>query len=145
MGYGVPAGIAASLATPGRTVLAVAGDGCFQMHPQELATAAQYGAKVLYIVVNNGIYGTIRMHQEREYPARVVGTDIVNPDFVALAKAYGLFATRVETNDDFAAALEAALLSPGGALIEVVTEAEAISVRSSITKLRQAALAKAAG
>jgi acetolactate synthase-1/2/3 large subunit len=144
MGYGVPAGIAASLAMPGRTVLAVAGDGCFQMHPQELATAAQYGAKLLYVVVNNGVYGTIRMHQEREYPGRVVGTDIVNPDFVAFAKSYGLHAARVERTEDFATALEAALLSPTGALIEVVTEREAISVRSSLTKLREAALARLA-
>jgi len=144
MGYGVPAGIAASLAMPGRTVLAVAGDGCFQMHPQELATAAQYGARLLYIVVNNGVYGTIRMHQEREYPGRVVGTDIVNPDFVAFARAYGLHAARVDKTEDFAAALEAALLAPTGALIEVVTEREAISVRSSLTKLREAALARLA-
>jgi acetolactate synthase-1/2/3 large subunit len=142
MGYGVPAGIAASLAMPGRTVLTVAGDGCFQMHPQELATAAQYGARVIYVVVNNGVYGTIRMHQEREYPGRIVGTDIVNPDFVAFARAYGLHAARVERAEDFAEALEMALLSPVGALIEVVTEPEAISVRSSISTLRQAALAR---
>jgi acetolactate synthase-1/2/3 large subunit len=144
MGYGVPAGIAASLALPGRTVLAVAGDGCFQMHPQELATAAQYGAKVLYLIVNNGVYGTIRMHQEREYPGRVMGTDIVNPDFVTLARSYGLQATRVLKTADFADALETALQSPSGALIEVVTEAETISVRSSITKLRETALARLA-
>jgi acetolactate synthase-1/2/3 large subunit len=84
------------------------------------------------------------MHQEREYPGRVVGTDIVNPDFVAFAKAYGLHAARVERTEDFATALEAALLSPTGALIEVVTEREAISVRSSLTKLREAALARLA-
>lgn len=142
MGYGVPAGIAASIADPDSTVLVVAGDGCFQMHCQELATAMQYGAKVLFLVVNNGIYGTIRMHQEREYPGRVIGTDIVNPDFVALAKSYGLPAARVEKTEDFAAALETALASPNGALIEVVTEAEAITVRTTLSKVKQAGLAR---
>ncbi|MDB5529603.1 MAG: Acetolactate synthase large subunit [Devosia sp.] len=139
MGYGVPAAIAASVANPGQRILALAGDGCFQMHGQELATAVQYGAKVLFIVVNNGIYGTIRMHQEREFPGRKVGTDIVNPDFTALAGAYGIPAERVERTEDFAAALERALAAPGNALIELITDPEAISVRTTLTKLRSAA------
>jgi acetolactate synthase-1/2/3 large subunit len=107
-----------------------------------LATAAQYDADLLVILVDNGAYGTIRMHQEREYPGRVMGTDIVNPDFVAFARAYGLHGVRVEATSDFSAALDAALLSPNGALIEVVTEAEAISVRTTISKMREAALAR---
>lgn len=142
MGYGVPAGISASLANPERSVLVVAGDGCFQMHGQELATAAQYGAKVLFLVVNNGIYGTIRMHQEREYPGRVVATDIVNPDFVALAQSYGLHASRVEKTADFSAALEQALAAPTSALIEVITDAEIITARTTLSKLREASLAR---
>jgi len=144
MGYGVPAAVAASITHPGRTVLAMAGDGCFQMHGQELATAVQYGAKVLFIVVNNGIYGTIRMHQEREYPGRVIATDIVNPDFVALARAYGLVSERVETTDDFEPALERALEATGSALLELVTDAEAITSRTTLTKLRNAALERLA-
>lgn len=139
MGYGVPAGIAAAITRPGGTVLAVAGDGCFQMHGQELATAMQYGAKVLFIVVNNGVYGTIRMHQEREFPGRVIATDIFNPDFVALAGAYGMATEKVERTEDFAAALDRALQADGSTLIELVTEAEAISVRTTLSKLRATA------
>lgn len=142
MGYGVPAAIAASLVHPDRTVVCFAGDGCFQMSSQELATAAQYGAKVLFVVVNNGMLGTIRMHQEREFPERVYATDLVNPDFVALAKAYGLAAERVERTADFGSALQRALAAPGSALIEVVTEQDAISHRTTISAMR--AKAKAA-
>jgi acetolactate synthase-1/2/3 large subunit len=142
MGYSVPAAISAAISTPGRRVLSVSGDGCFQMHPQELATAAQYGAKVLFLVVNNGIYGTIRMHQEREYPGRVIGTDIVNPDFVGFAAAYGFPAESVRRTEDFGAALDRALAAPGSALIELVTEADVITARTTLTRLRQAALAR---
>lgn len=110
------------------------------MHGQELGTAVQYGAKVLFIVVNNGIYGTIRMHQEREYPGRVIATDIVNPSFVALAQAYGLVAERVETTADFGPALERALASPGSALIELMTDPETITSRTTLSKVRDAAL-----
>jgi acetolactate synthase-1/2/3 large subunit len=141
MGYGVPASVAASLINPGRTVLSVAGDGCFQMNGQELGTAVQYGAKVLFVVVNNGMYGTIRMHQEREFPGRVCATDLVNPDFVALARAYGLHAQRVERTGDFADALEGALAAPGSALVEVVVDPEAISVRSTLKQIRERAQA----
>jgi acetolactate synthase-1/2/3 large subunit len=142
MGYGVPAAIGASLALPGRKVVAFAGDGCFQMHGQELATAAQYGAKVLFLVVNNGIYGTIRMHQEREFPTRVIATELVNPDFVMLARAYGIPGERVERTEDFAAALDRALEVEGSALIELVTAADAITTRTTLTKIRDAALAR---
>ncbi|MCB4771585.1 thiamine pyrophosphate-binding protein [Ancylobacter sp. Lp-2] len=140
MGYAVPAAIAAKVAFPERAVLSVSGDGCFQMHGQEIGTAAQYGLKILFIVANNGIYGTIRMHQEREFPGRVIATEIVNPDFVALAQAYGLFAERVERTADFAACLDRALKAPGSALIELVTDPEAITARTTLSKLRQTAL-----
>jgi len=96
MGYGLPAAIAASLHDPQRSVVCLVGDGCFMMYPQELATALQYGAPVIVILVNNGMLGTIRMHQEREYPSRVYATDLINPDFVSLAKAFGAHAERVE-------------------------------------------------
>jgi acetolactate synthase-1/2/3 large subunit len=144
MGYGVPAAIAASLALPDRKVVAFAGDGCFQMHGQELATAVQYGAKVLFIVVNNGIYGTIRMHQEREFPTRIIGTELVNPDFVVLAKAYGIAGERVERTEDFPAALDQALASEGSALIELVTAADAITTRTTLSRIREAALLRTA-
>ncbi|ODT66632.1 MAG: thiamine pyrophosphate-binding protein [Pelagibacterium sp. SCN 63-23] len=141
MGYGVPAAIAASLVHSDRQVVCFAGDGCFQMNGQELATAVQYGAKVLFVVVNNGMLGTIRMHQEREFPERVHGTDLVNPDFVALARAYGLTAERVERTEDFAAVLQRALAAEGSALIELVTEKDAISHRTTIAAMRTKAKA----
>ena len=100
MGYGVPSAIAAKLVHPERPVVSFAGDGCFLMSGQELATAMQYDAKVIFIVVNNGIYGTIRMHQEKYYPGRVIATDLRNPDFAALARAYGLYAEIVEIRLD---------------------------------------------
>src|SRR6476660_7782233 len=102
MGYGVPAAVAAALRFQDRPVVCVAGDGDFLMNGQELATAAQYGADLLVIVADNGSYGTIRMHQEKDYPRRVVATDLKNPDFAALARAYGGWAETVETTDDFA-------------------------------------------
>ncbi len=106
MGYGVPAGIAASLLT-GRTAFTIAGDGDFLMNGQELATAVQHGGKTIILLLNNGTFGTIRMHQEREYPARVVGSDLKNPDFCALAKAYGYGAERVTETGGFEPALAA--------------------------------------
>ncbi len=109
MGYGVPAGIAAKLIDPSRAVVVLAGDGDFLMTGQELATAMQEGAALLFVVVDNGMYGTIRMHQQRDYPGRVSGTRIANPDFAALAESYGALGIRVETNDAFAPALERAL------------------------------------
>ncbi len=121
MGYGVPAAIAAKLARPQDEVVCVAGDGCFLMASQELATAAAMRLKIVFIVVNNGSYGTIRMHQENRFPGRTVGTNLANPDFTALARAYGLHAARVTATADFAAALGAARAQPGPALIELVT------------------------
>jgi acetolactate synthase-1/2/3 large subunit len=108
MGYGVPAAIAAKLTAPERIVVCFSGDGCYMMNGQELATAVQYDAPVVFIVVNNGSYGTIRMHQERTYPARVSGTDLVNPDFAALARAYGAHGEVVTETAQFAPAFERA-------------------------------------
>ena len=124
MGYGVPAAIAAKLRYPDREVIAFAGDGCFLMYPQELGTAIQHEAGLVIIVVNNGIYGTIRMHQERRYPGRVIATDIVNPDFVALARSYGAFAERIETTDHFPDAYRRARGAGRPALLELRVDPE---------------------
>lgn len=127
MGYGFPAAIAAKLRDPQRSVVCFAGDGCFMMYPQELATAVQYGAALTVIVVNNGLLGTIRMHQEREYPGRISGTELRNPDFVALAQAFGAYGERVERTEDFAAAFERAQASGKPALIELRTDPKQIT------------------
>jgi len=140
MGYGAPAAIAAKLLYPQRTVVCFAGDGDFLMNGQELATAVQYGAAVIFVVVNNSMYGTIRMHQEREYPARVFGTDLRNPDFVQLARAYGGFGRLVEKTSDFAPAFEDALAAGVPAVLEVRIDPEAISTRASLTTIRERAL-----
>jgi acetolactate synthase-1/2/3 large subunit len=127
MGYAVPAAIAAKLCFPEREVVCVAGDGCFLMSAQELATARAMGLKVIFIVVNNGTYGTIRMHQEMRFPGRPVATALTNPDFVALARAYGLAAWRVEKTAGFSHAFAAARAHDGPALIELLTSIEDIS------------------
>jgi acetolactate synthase-1/2/3 large subunit len=140
MGYGVPSGVAAKLVHPERTVVAFAGDGDFLMTGQELATAAQYDAKVLFIVVNNGMYGTIRMHQEREFPGRVSGTELKNPDFAALARAYGLHGELVETTSAFEGAFERAQKAPTSALIEIRVDPDAITPRTTLSAIRAEAL-----
>lgn len=136
MGYGLPAAIAAKLEHPARTVVALAGDGCLQMTVQELATAVQYGLPIVVIVANNGMLGTIRMHQERRYPSRVVASTLVNPDFVALARSFGAEAIRVETTEAFLPALKRALSSAVPVLIELTTDPEAISVRRTLSEIR---------
>jgi acetolactate synthase-1/2/3 large subunit len=136
MGYGVPSGVAAKITHPNRTVVSFSGDGCFLMHGQELATAAQYDVKVLFIVVNNGMYGTIRMHQERNYPGRVSGTQLKNPDFAALARAYGLHGEVVDDTADFASALSRALAAKTSALIELRVDPEAITPRTTLSAIR---------
>lgn len=136
MGYGVPAAIAAKIVHPEKTVIACAGDGCFMMSAMELATAARYGANVVFLVFNNGMFGTIRMHQERDYPHRVSGTELTNPDFVALAASFGLHASRVEDTDAFAPALDAALNSGKPALIEIIVDQEAIGPTATLSGLR---------
>ena len=142
MGYGVPAAIAAKLACPQRTVLAFAGDGCFLMNGQELATAVQYRAGVIFIVINNGMYGTIRMHQEREYPGHVMATDLVNPDFAALARAYGLHGETVEDTAAFAGAFRRCQASGGPALIELRVDPEGSTPTATLDGLRQQALVR---
>jgi acetolactate synthase-1/2/3 large subunit len=141
MGYGVPAGIGAAIVT-GRTVFTIAGDGDFLMNGQELATAVQHGAKTIIVLLNNGMYGTIRMHQEREYPEHVSGSQLNNPDFAALARAYGYAGVRITKTAEFEAELVAALARPQGTLIEVMIEQDVISTRGTLTAIRQAALAR---
>jgi acetolactate synthase-1/2/3 large subunit len=127
MGYGFPAAIAAKLRHPERVVVAFAGDGCFMMYAQELATAVQYEAPLIVIVVNNGMLATIRMHQEREYPGRVSATQLRNPDFVALARAFGAHGERVERSEDFPAAFERARAAGVAALIELKVDPRQIT------------------
>ena len=141
MGYGVPAGIGASIAT-GRMVFTIAGDGDFLMNGQELATAVQHGGKSIIVLLNNGSYGTIRMHQEREFPAHVSGSDLSNPDFVALARAYGWAGERVTRTEQFEPALQAALHSEQGSLIEVTLSEDIITTRATLGTIRQQALAR---
>ncbi len=136
MGYGVPAAVAGALRCPDKTVVAVAGDGDFLMNGQELATAIQHGANMLVIVVDNGGYGTIRMHQEREYPARLSGTTLHNPDFALLAKAYGAWSETVETTAQFAPALDRALAQPGVKLLHLKTDIEIITNGTTISAIR---------
>jgi acetolactate synthase-1/2/3 large subunit len=141
MGYGLPAAVAAAIRFKDRPVVCVAGDGDFLMNGQELATAAQYDADLLVIVADNGSYGTIRMHQEREYPERVSATDLKNPDFAALARAYGGWAETVETTEAFAPALNEALKRKGIRLLHCKTDVEFITNATTISKLRDKAKA----
>lgn len=127
MGYGLPAAVAAKLAEPDRVVVCLAGDGCLQMTVQEFGTAAQYGANIIVLVANNNRYGTIRMHQERHYPGRVSGTDLVNPDFAALARAYGGYGETVTRSEDFPAALERAMGAGVPAILELPMDPAALS------------------
>ena len=136
MGYGVPAAVAAKLRAPDRPVVALAGDGDFMMNGQELATAVQHDADILVLVIDNGAYGTIRMHQEREYPARLSGTTLRNPDFAALARAYGCWAETVEATADFAAALDRALAETGVRLLHLKTDVEFITPGLTVTGIR---------
>jgi acetolactate synthase I/II/III large subunit len=142
MGYSVPAAVAAKIAEPKRTVVALAGDGEFLMNGQEFATAMQYGAAIMVLVVNNGMYGTIRMHQEREYPGRVSGTALANPDFAAYARAFGGHGETVERTADFAPAFQRALASGKPAIVELKIDPEAITPSATLSGLRAAALAK---
>lgn len=140
MGYGVPAGVAAAIQHRDRVVVSFSGDGCFQMNGQEIGTAVQQNAKVIFVVVNNGIYGTIRMHQEREYPKRKSGTDIVNPDFAALARAYGAHGETVTRTADFDAAFERCRAADGPSLIELVIEQDAVLPTNTLSAIQAAAL-----
>ena len=145
MGYGLPAAIAAGVACPGRQVICFAGDGDFQMTCQELATAVQAGVRPVVLILNNGIYGTIRAHQERRYPARVSGTTMVNPDFAALARSYGLMGERVGTTAEFAPAFARALAAPLGAVLDIALSPEALSPRVTLSAMRAQGLAVQGG
>ena len=136
MGYGLPAAVAAQLVHPDRVVVCFTGDGDFVMSSPELATAVQYGLPIVVLLVNNGMYATIRMHQERTYPRRVIGTDLSNPDFPALAHAYGAHAERVERTEDFEGAFERALASGKPAVLELPVDPERISPRVKLSDLR---------
>ena len=147
MGYGVPAGISAAILstnseTGQRVAFTIAGDGDFMMNGQELATAAQCGAKSIVLLLNNGMFGTIRMHQEREYPQNVSGTRLSNPDFVGLARAYGYAGVRITHTHEFEAELLAALARPQGTVIEVTLDPEVISTRGSLAQITQNSLKK---
>ena len=135
MGYGFPAAIAAALET-GRPAVAWTGDGCFQMTLNEMSTAVQHGAQVVVIVANNGRYGTIRMHQERSYPGRVSGTDLANPDFAALARAYGGHGETVETDAEFGPAFDRALAAGGLAVLDLKLDPEALTPTQTLTEVR---------
>jgi acetolactate synthase-1/2/3 large subunit len=137
MGYGVPAAIAAKSLYPQRTVVALAGDGCFMMSAQELATAMQYDLHVLFIVVNNSHFGTIRMHQERHYPNRVHGTGLTNPDFAAFARSFGAHGETVERTEDFLPALERSLAAKRAAVIEIRIPQEASTPSATLEQIRE--------
>lgn len=139
MGYGVPAAVAAAIVAPQRMVVSFAGDGCFLMNGQEFATAIQYHAKPIFIVVDNGQYGTIRMHQERNYPARVSGTQLRNPDFAAYAQAFGGYGELVTRSDDFAPAFERAVASGVAAILHLKVDPEIISPGLTLTAMREKA------
>ena len=141
MGYGVPAAIAAKAVCPERIVVSWNGDGCFLMNGQELATAVQYDLGVIFVVIDNGMYGTIRMHQERNYPGRVSGTDLRNPDFAALARAYGARGESVVRTGEFAPAFERALASAGPSLIHVKVDPQALTMSATLDGLRAQGLA----
>jgi acetolactate synthase-1/2/3 large subunit len=142
MGYGFPAAVAAKIVHPDRAVICVAGDGDFLMTGQELATAVHRRLGVIVLLVNNGMYGTIRMHQERHHPGRVIGTDLHNPDFAALARAYGAHGELVERTADFAAAFERARTAGGPAIIELRLDPEALTIRQTLSEIRAAAMAE---
>jgi acetolactate synthase-1/2/3 large subunit len=136
MGYGLPAAVAAQLVHPDRIVVCFTGDGDFVMSSPELATAVQYELPMVILLVNNGMYATIRMHQERQFPGRVIGTDLENPDFPALARSYGAHAERVERTEDFEGAFERALASRMPSVLELPVDPERISPRVKLSELR---------
>jgi acetolactate synthase-1/2/3 large subunit len=145
MGFGLPSAVAAKLMHRDRVVVCFSGDGDFLMNGQEFATAVQYGANIVVAVIDNGQYGTIRMHQEREYPGRVVGTQLRNPDFAAYARAFGGHGETVEATEEFEPAFERALASGLPAILHIKIDPEAITPMTTLTAIREAALKRAAG
>jgi len=142
MGYGVPAALTAALAFPERTTICFVGDGGFLMASNELATAVQYDLKPIYLVINNGMFGTIRMHQERDYPGREVATALRNPDFAAYAKSFGAYGEIIERSENFAPALDRALAAGKVAVLELRINPEVINTKTTLSAIRDAALAK---
>ena len=142
MGYGVPAAVAMKRLYPDRQIVCIAGDGDFLMNGQEFATAVQYGLPFIVVIADNGIYGTIRMHQEREYPGRVIATDLRNPDFAAYARAFGGFGINVERTADFPAAFKEAQASGKPAIIRLAIDPEAITPVTTLAKIRAKSLAE---
>ena len=140
MGYGLPAAVGAKRVQPEKTVVCFAGDGCFMMHGQEFATAVQYDLPIIVLLIDNGMYGTIRMHQEKHYPGRISATALKNPDFAAYAQAFGGYGERVETTEQFAPALERALASGKPAILHCLIDPETISPSTTLQKIRAAAL-----
>jgi acetolactate synthase-1/2/3 large subunit len=140
MGYGVPAAVGAKRVFPERTVVAFAGDGCFLMNGQEFATAVQYGLPIIVVLLDNAMYGTIRMHQEREYPGRISATQLKNPDFCAYARAFGGHGERVERTEDFAPALARARASGLPAVLHCLIDPQAITPTGTLDGIRGAAL-----
>jgi acetolactate synthase-1/2/3 large subunit len=141
MGYGLPAAVGAKRLYPDRTVICVAGDGDFLMNGQEFATAVQYDLPIIVLIMDNGMYGTIRAHQEREFPGRISATALKNPDFAAYAKAFGGFGARVERTEDFAAAFEAAQASGKPAIIHCIVDPQAISPATTLDAIRAKSMA----
>jgi acetolactate synthase I/II/III large subunit len=141
MGYGLPAAVGAKRIHPDRTVVCFAGDGDFLMNGQEFATAVQYDLPIVVILLDNGMYGTIRMHQERHYPGRISATALKNPDFAAYARAFGGHGERVERTEDFAPALERALASDKPAILHCLIDPEAITPATTLSAIREKALA----
>ncbi|NYT62307.1 thiamine pyrophosphate-binding protein [Alcaligenaceae bacterium] len=141
MGYGLPAAVGAKRIDPTKMVICFAGDGCFMMHGQEFATAVQYQLPIVVILIDNGMYGTIRMHQELHYPARLSATALQNPDFAAYAQAFGGHGERVETTEQFAPAFERALASQKPAILHCLIDPETISPTTTLEKIREKALA----
>ena len=139
MGYGLPAAVAAKMAFPNKTVIAFAGDGCFQMTMQEFGTAVQENAAIVLLVIDNGMYGTIRMHQELHFPDRISVTNLVNPDFCALAKAYGAYAFQVTNSDQFPQALSAAIAAKKPALIHIKLDPQALTPSKTLNQIRDGA------
>jgi acetolactate synthase-1/2/3 large subunit len=142
MGYGLPAGVGAKRLWPQREVVVFAGDGDFLMHGQEFATAVQYGLPIVVVLLDNGMYGTIRMHQEREYPGRISATQLINPDFKAYAQAFGGHGERVERTEDFAPALARARASGRPSVLHCLIDPEAITPTGTLHSIRQSALAR---
>jgi acetolactate synthase-1/2/3 large subunit len=140
MGYGLPAAIGAARVFPKRTVVCFAGDGDFLMNGQEFATAAQYSLPIVVVLIDNGSFGTIRMHQEREFPSRVTATELRNPDFAAYARAFGGHGETVEETSEFPPAFDRALASRLPSIVHVKIDPEAIAPATTLSAIRAAAL-----